>query len=70
VIHVALVSAYPTEAEARESVGRIPSPLADADAPYLGVWLTPVPYRSAVHVFGVRTTEEFEAAGWTREDTP
>lgn len=59
MIHVALVSAHPTEAEARALIG--------TGAPYLGIWRMPVPEQTPVHVFTDTTAEQLEAAGWTRE---
>lgn len=59
MIDVALVSARPTETEARALIG--------TDAPYLGIWRLPVPEHTRVHVFTDTTAEQLEAAGWTRE---
>ena len=64
MIDVALVSAHPTEAEARDILsdgGRL------AIGTYLGVWTMPLPYGGRVHVFMDRTFAELEAIGWTRE---
>jgi hypothetical protein len=60
-IHVALVSAYPTEAKARAVID-VPD-----GAPYHGTWTMPLPYGGRVHVFGDADPERLEAAGWTRE---
>jgi hypothetical protein len=75
VIHVALVSAYPTEAEARAALAD-PANYAPeyarheaSDAPYLGVWRMPLPEQTRVHVFADITAEELAATGWTRENT-
>jgi hypothetical protein len=73
VIHVALVSAYPAEAQARAALAD-PANYAPeyarhaaSDAPYLGVWRMPVPERTRVHVFADTTAEDLEAIGWTWE---
>ena len=60
MIIVALVSTYPTEAEARVV-------LTDPDVPYLGIWRLPVPEHTRVHVFTDTTAEHLEAIGWTKE---
>lgn len=65
-IHVALVSAYPTEAEARAAIVAGLQPLT-SDTPYLGIWTMPPPYGGRVHVFADETAERLEDAGWTRE---
>jgi hypothetical protein len=76
VIHVALVSAYPTEAEARAALsdGNNYAPgyraFAGSDAPYLGVWRLAEPYGAEVHVFTALAADQLEAHGWTREGTP
>jgi hypothetical protein len=63
VIHAALVSAYPTETEARLAF------TPPVDAPYLGVWIAPMPSRPACHVFSDDvTTEQLTAAQWTQEN--
>lgn len=74
MIHVALVSAYPTEAEGRAALAD-PSNYAPeyarfaaSNAPYLGIWRMPVPERTTVHVFTDAAAEDLEAAGWARED--
>jgi hypothetical protein len=51
VIIVRLVSAYPTEAEARDGCAEF----GQCDLPYRGVWVHPT------------DDEELSAAGWTRE---
>lgn len=66
MIHVALVSAHPTEAEARAEIVAHLQPLTE-NTPYLGIWRMPPPYGSAVHVFGQRDDLGLAAAGWTRE---
>jgi hypothetical protein len=60
VIHVALASAYATEADARAATG-------PALEPYRGIWVHPTPQRPRVHVFADLTDAELEARGWTRE---
>lgn len=57
------VSAYPTEADARAVLPE------SGQAPYLGIWLMPEPWRTPVHVFSDLEPEWFQAEGWTREDT-
>jgi hypothetical protein len=75
VIQAVLVSAYPTEAEARAALtdpaNYAPeyARQAASDAPYLGVWHMPLPEQTRVHVFADITAEDLEAIGWTREDT-
>lgn len=63
MIHAALVSAYPTEAEARAAF------TPPTEAPYRGVWRVPEPYGGRVHMFAdlTDTDDQFEDAGWTRE---
>lgn len=68
MIHVALVSAYPTEADARTQIVAGLQPLEDT--PYLGIWTMPLPYGGRVHVFADETADRLEAAGWTREERP
>lgn len=60
---VTLVSAYPTEAEARDGCAEF----GRCDLPYRGVWVHPTPGRPLVHIFSDRDDEELSAAGWTRE---
>lgn len=60
-LHVALISACPTEAQARDHLG--------TNDPYLGVWRLPEPYGGVVHIFGHTDTQQLENFGWTREDT-
>lgn len=62
MIHVALVSAYPTEAEARAAFE------GSTLGAYRGTWVHPTPERPIVHVFTDRTDEELEASGYTRHD--
>jgi hypothetical protein len=75
VIHVALTSACPTEAAARAALrdGRNYAAeyagFAGTDAPYLGIWRMPEPYRNVLHVFADCTAADLEAHGWTRQDT-
>jgi hypothetical protein len=71
VIHTALVSAFPTESEARAAIGEELHVIALGQfrgAKYLGIWTMPLPYGGRVHVFADETPERLEAAGWTRED--
>lgn len=68
MIHAALVSAYPTEAEARAGIVAELQPLT-AGTPYLGVWRPPPPLDSLVHLFSADVTaEELAAAQWTQGD--
>jgi hypothetical protein len=75
MMHVALASAYPTEADARAALrdkGNYAPEVrafAGSDAPYLGIWLMPEPYRTAVHVFTDAPAEYLEATGWMRDDS-
>jgi len=65
MMHVALVSAHPTEADARRALGRsLPS-----GTPYLGVWTKPEPGSEPLHVFGPPATPVLLIDhGWTQED--
>jgi hypothetical protein len=53
----ALVSAYPTETEARAAFAEPPQ------VPYKGIWRTPEPYGGIVHLFSDLTHDELEDAG-------
>lgn len=72
MIHVALVDAYPTEADARAALSDENNyapgyrAFAGSDAPYLGIWRTAQPYRAVVHVFTDHTAEQLTAIGWVR----
>lgn len=71
MIHVALVSAYPTEASARAGIAEDLHVVALGEfrgAKYRGIWRLPEPYGGRVHVFGDETPERLESAGWIRED--
>lgn len=58
-IHVALVSAYPTEADARQEL--------DTGEAYLGIWRCPTPERPEVHVFSDDVTAaDLDREGWMR----
>lgn len=62
-VHVALVAAYPTEAEARDE---LTCGLGDTPT-YRGTWQLPELYgTSVVHVFTDNAPARLEAAGWTR----
>lgn len=61
MIHVALVSAYPTEAEARAAF------TPPTEAPYRGIWRVPEPYGGRVHMFAEETPDQLHDAGWERE---
>jgi hypothetical protein len=62
VIHAALTSAYPTEADARRALVGMPD-----DCPYLGVWHAPTCERPEVHVFSDDAdADELARAGWIR----
>jgi hypothetical protein len=63
VVHVALVSAYPTEDDAREAFSGINL------ARYRGIWIHPTPEAPAVHVFSDADETEIADAGWTRPET-
>jgi hypothetical protein len=63
VIHVALVSAYPTEAAARTGIAadrKCDEPFPE----YRGIWRLPEPYGGLVHLFSDDTTEALAAQGW------
>lgn len=70
VIHIALVSAYPTEADARMGIAEDLHVVALGQfrgSKYLGVWTTPPPYSSVVHVFAHDTdADDLQRRGWTR----
>lgn len=60
-IHVALISAYPTEADARRTLG-VPD-----DMPYLGEWVAPSFERPEVHAFSDDgDVDDLQRAGWIR----
>lgn len=68
MIHVALVSAYPTEAAARAGIAEELHIVALGEfrgSKYLGVWHTPEPAPAAVHVFGEVDPARLRLAGWT-----
>lgn len=56
---VALVSAYPTEVDAR---AELPADLSDA--PYRGLWILPTYERPEVHVFTHQSVPDLLCAGW------
>jgi hypothetical protein len=62
-LYVALVSAYPTEADARPAIDEMPD-----GTPYLGTWRAPWPDAALVHMFSHASAEQLERAGWARED--
>lgn len=70
MIHVALASAYASEAEARAALGDPGNYAPDyarfaaSEAPYLGVWRMPEPHRTAVHVFTDVAPRDLLDAGW------
>lgn len=72
MIHVALASAYATEAEARAALTDPTNYAPDyaryaaSNAPYLGIWTMAAPQNNEVHVFTDLPVEELEAQGWTR----
>ena len=68
MIHIALVSAYPTEAEARKavSVGLVMGGLAGPVPAYRGIWIHPTPEQPLVHVFAEDGDEVLASRGWTR----
>jgi hypothetical protein len=71
VIHVALVSTYPTETTARMGIAEDLHVVALGQfrgCPYLGIWTMPQPYVGRVHVFSDEAAERLDAAGWTKED--
>ncbi len=59
-LHVALVSAYLTEAEARAALA---GNLSAEPAEYRGVWRMPTPYGSLVHLFSDDGAEDLAAQG-------
>ena len=63
MIHVALASAYPTEAAAREAIAELPS--SEPIGEYRGFWRLPEPYNSVVHLFSDEATEDLTSRGWT-----
>jgi hypothetical protein len=69
VIHVALASTHPTEADARAAAGAGTNlqPLY-TDTPYLGIWHLPGPDRTRVHVFSDHPAEMLTRAGWTQAE--
>lgn len=71
MIHVALVSAYPTEAEACAAIAEGLHTIALGEfrgTPYRGIWIHPTPEHPHVHVFSRAPAERLEAAGWTRPE--
>lgn len=62
MILVALVSAHPTEAEARVALAKEHG----HEAPYRGIWIHPTPDRPLVHVFSTESPDELEDGGWAR----
>lgn len=70
MIHVALVSAYPTEAEARAAIAEelhVVALGAFRGTTYRGIWTMPLPYCGRVHVFTNLDPARLESDGWTRE---
>lgn len=57
MIHVSLVSAYPTEAAARAGLG-------DLSEQYRGIWRMPQPYGGVVHLFCNEETDVLVTMGW------
>lgn len=72
MINVALISAHPTEAEARAALADPGNYAPDyarfaaSDAPYLGVWR--LPSGAVVHVFTEMTAEQLTESGLAREE--
>lgn len=62
MIHVALVSAYLTEAEARAGIAAATH--APVAVEYRGIWRMPEPFGSIVHLFTDRDTEVLTVDGW------
>ena len=61
-LHLALVSAHPTEADARQRLVNVP-----ADTPYLGRWIPPRGEREPMHVLSAdATAADLEREGWER----
>lgn len=65
MIVAVLVSAHPTEADARTAYT---TEHGHGNLPYTGIWVHPTPERPLVHIFSDQTVEELRAAQWTRED--
>ena len=61
-VHAALVSAYPTETDARND-------WPDNLGTYHGIWHHPTPEAPLVHVFSDATDDQLTAAGWVRPET-
>lgn len=61
--HVALVSAYPRESDARMGVARDCGNGPTAD--YRGIWRLPDPYGGLVHLFSDEDTAVLNRRGWT-----
>ena len=63
MIHIALVSAYPTEAAAR--AGLASGGVGEITEQYRGIWRAPRPYVGICHLFSDDATEKLNRAGWT-----
>ena len=64
--HVALASAYPTEATARAAAEDLPDGLVGE---YRGLWRIPVPERTIVHLFTDKNPTDLTALGWEQVST-
>lgn len=62
-LHAALVSAHPTEDDARSAFEIAPH------EPYRGIWQAPAPYNGIAHVFSDADDETLQRAGWRRPET-
>jgi len=64
MIYVALVSAYPTEAEARTALAR-DQEMSWTEV-YQGTWVMPLPEQTRVHLFTGDTEQAMLAGGWVQ----
>lgn len=61
-MHLALVSAYATEKDARAGLAQLPGDLQLGE--YQGIWRTPAPYGGIVHLFTDEAPEVLMERGW------
>lgn len=62
IVHAALVSAYPTEADARTAFDT-------SLGSYHGIRIHPTPEAPLVHVWSDATDDQLTVAGWVRPET-